>query len=485
MDNRDPDRSLADDPFFLASLEDLDHGLHTDEDRPADSESRRAAERPPRVPSSGSATSRFAESVTTVVAPDAGTGTATPSGAATPRRRPLLELFPPPPDDAVFAPAVQPIRGPQRLPELRTNPAPTSDADAPTYETFYGLHEKPFSLSADPKFHYGSASHDRVGQDLLSAIGRREGLVVLTGDLGTGKTTLCRAILEQIDRHTLVSFILDPLLTADDLLKTILVDFGVISAVDRSGGRLASVSRSDLDSALREFLASLAALRAFAVVIIDDAQNVAVDRLDQIRALLDVENGERLPLQIVLVGESSLLKTLRRPELRRLAERVSVRCQLAPLGRDEILGYVQHRLGVAGSRGRIEFDEGAIARLSDLSNGVPRDINRLCDRALQKAYEGSESVIDAGLIDAAADDLDIEPIDSTASWLARAVIAVATFVVLMLLGAAGAALVFHDQFATMSARWKSFPASPAAPVLPLPEPLRPTAPPSEVSVPRS
>jgi general secretion pathway protein A len=485
VDNRNPDRSLVDDPLFLVSLDLLDHGLDPGEDRPADSEDGRATERAPRVPSSGSATGHFVESVATVVAPDVGTRTATPSGAATPRRRPLLELFPPPPANAASVPAVQPIREPRRLPDLRTTPAPTSDGHAPTYETFYGLHEKPFSLAPDPKFHYGSASHDRVGQDLLSAIGRRDGLVVLTGDLGTGKTTLCRAILEQIDRHTLVSFILDPFLTADDLLKTILIDFGVISAVDRSGGRLASASRSELNSALREFLASLAALRAFAVVIIDDAQHVAVDMLEQLRALLDVENGQSLLLQIVLVGESSLLETLRRPELRPLAERVSVRRRLDPLGPDEILGYVQHRLGVAGSRGRIEFDDGAIARLSELSDGVPRDINRLCDRALQKAYEGSESVIDSGLINTAADDLDLEPIDSGASWLARAVIAVATFVVLMLLGAAGAALVFHDQFATVAVRWRSFPASPVAPVLPFPERLRPSAPPSEAPVPRS
>jgi general secretion pathway protein A len=282
----------------------------------------------------------------------------------------------------------------------------------------------------------------------------------------------------------LTSFVADPFVTVEDLLKTILVDFGVISSSDSSAGQYSGASRSELSTALREFLASLAALQAFAVVIIDEAQNLTVDLLEQLPVLLDLENAERL-LQVVLVGQPNLVAKLRRSELRRLNRRVSVRCQLEPLGGDEILGYVQQRLTVAGSDGRVAFDDGALARLFDLSGGVPRVINLLCDRALTRACEGSVGSIDENLIEAAADDLDLKPFQSQAAWLARAGLAGAALALLMLLGAAASAFVFHDRLAVAAARWESIPALPASPAPRLPEPLAPLPPPPEPVPPRS
>jgi general secretion pathway protein A len=229
---------------------------------------------------------------------------------------------------------------------------------------------------------------------------------------------------------------------------------------------------------LREFLASLAALQAFAVVIIDDAQNLTVDLLDQLQVLLDLERAERL-LQVILVGEPDLMANLRRPELRQLDQRVSVRCQLEPLGGDETLGYVQHRLTIAGSDGRVAFDDGALKRLSDLSGGVPRLINLLCDRALTRACEVFASSIDENLIEAAVDDLDIKPLRSQAAWLACVGLASAALALVTVLGAAAAAFVFRDQLAAAAVHWEAIPAPPASPASRLPEPLAPVPPPPE------
>ena len=323
-----------------------------------------------------------------------------------------------------------------------------------TYETFYGLNEPPFSSSSDPKFLYHSTAHDRVAQELLSAIRRRDGIVIVTGEVGMGKTMLCRAVLDQLDRRTLTSFVLDPSASIEEILQTILVDFGVISRADLAGGRLAQASRHDLMNALREFLASLAPLQAFAVVIVDDAHKLAADVLDQIRVLSDADAETRL-LQVVLVGQPKLLTMLRRPELRQFAQRASVRCVLEPLDDDEIVGYVLHRLAVAGSNARVEFDDDAVGRLFVLSAGVPRIINQLCDRALTLGYEASASVIDLPLVDRAAEDLDFTPPESEAARLVRAALTMAALVVLMLVGAGAAAFVFHDRLAQTIVRWES------------------------------
>ena len=264
-----------------------------------------------------------------------------------------------------------------------------------TYETFYGLSEKPFSLSSDPSFFYNSTSHGAAFNDLLSGIRRRESLSVLSGDIGTGKTTLCRTVLANLDRQTFSAFVADPFATREDLLKVVLVEFGVVSAEDLASGRLRGASRTELSYLLYEFVGNLSPLQAFAVVFIDEAQNLSLPLLEEIRILSDSDGRER-QLQVVLVGQLELRDKLRLPEMRQVAQRVSVCCGLEPLDRDGIDGYIAHRLHVAGGTpDRVRFSREAIDAIYNASSGVPRLINRLCDRALHHGHLARASVIDA------------------------------------------------------------------------------------------
>src|SRR5215510_8001384 len=215
-------------------------------------------------------------------------------------------------------------------------------AGALTYEPHYGLKAKPFSLSTDPRVLYSAAGHAEALDELLAAIRRREGLIVVTGEMGTGKTTLCRAALYQLDRKTFTTIVPDPFLSREDLLRMLLVDFGEVSVNDLRQGRLTGASRPDLSYQLYEFLTSLESVDAFAVLVIDEAQHLAPPLIEEIRALSELEAGRRL-LQIVLVGQPELQNRLRQPELRPIEQRVTTRCELKPLTREDVSGYVAHR----------------------------------------------------------------------------------------------------------------------------------------------
>ena len=287
--------------------------------------------------------------------------------------------------------------------------ARTSAASAAllTYEPYYGLREKPFSLSTDPKYLYKSSAHAGTFEDLLLAIRRREGLIVLAGDIGTGKTTLCKAVLERLDRKTFTTFVPDPFVTRDDLLKMLLLDFGVMSVDDLKGGRLAGASYTDLSYPLYDFLTSLVPLQAFAVLIIDEAQNLSPALLEEIRILSDLESPEKL-LQVVLVGQLELQAKLKLPEMRQLDQRVSARCHLLPLGRDGVAGYIAHRLAVAGGADdRVHFSPNAIDAVFRVSGGTPRVVNLVCDRALHRGHLARKSTIDLEAVTQAIDDLGV------------------------------------------------------------------------------
>jgi general secretion pathway protein A len=274
-----------------------------------------------------------------------------------------------------------------------------------TYESFYGLREKPFSLSANPKFLYRSPSHSTAFEELVTAIRRREGLVVLTGDIGTGKTTLCRAVLDGLDRKTFSTFVPDPFVSREDLLKTLLLDFGIMSIDDLKSGRLKGASRTDLSYSLYEFLDSLAPLDAMAVVIIDEAQNLSLPLLEEIRILSDLEGREKL-LQVVLVGQPELKTYLKLPQMRQVDQRVTVRCEIEPLGRAGVSGYVAHRLFVAsGGNGVVDFSTAALDAVYEASRGVPRVVNLICDRALQLGYLDREPRIEGRVVMRAIDRL--------------------------------------------------------------------------------
>ena len=286
-------------------------------------------------------------------------------------------------------------------------PHSAANAGALSYEPYYGLKAKPFSLSTDPRALYRSPSHGAILDDLVSSIRRREGIVVLTGDMGTGKTTLCRAALYQLDRKTFTTFVPDPFLSREDLLRMLLVDFGEVSVDDLRRGRLSGSSRPDLSYQLYEFLTSLESVDAFAVLVIDEAQNLAQPLLDEIRALSDLEAGRRL-LQIVLVGQPELQTRLKQFQMRQIDQRVTMRCELRPLSQDDVAGYVAHRLAsVGGTNERIAFASSAIELIHAASNGVPRLVNIICDRALSRAHEERLSIIGPPVIAEAIDELQL------------------------------------------------------------------------------
>lgn len=446
-------RPLAEDPGFLASLAELDRGLGDAETHVA------RPSGPPPVRSTP---------LGPVVAP------------AAPGQRPLLDLFPvagpqrtaaaPSPVFGEAARTPAPVRPSE--PRDARQAVPSAKEASPTYETFYGLHERPFGPSSDLKFLYHGNEHDRVTQLMLGAIGRREPIVTLTGDLGAGKTTLCRALVEQLDRRTLTSFVSEPFTSAADLLATLLVDFGVISSRDAAGGRLADATTAELTGTLRDFLTSLLTLQAFAVVIVDEAQNLTPDQLEDLRTIAAVGGDEPL-LQVVLVGQPGLTALIARPALRELSRRVALSARLGPLAADEIGGYVMHRLRVAGDHPRVEIDEAAVAKVHALTGGLPRTVNLLLDRALEAGFSKSASVIDETLIDGAAVDLDLAPPSETA-LRAAAVIGLLAF--LLLAGAAGGAYVFRSDIAALVIQWQNVPLPPRRPALAQPAPYRPPVP---------
>ncbi len=277
------------------------------------------------------------------------------------------------------------------------------------YESYYGFAEKPFSLTPDPKYLYRSESHANAFDLLQYAIRRREGFVAITGDIGTGKTTLCRALLEQIDRATFTALVLNPFLTEEELLKRILQDFGVVSRDEARSGRLAHATKQELIETLYDFLLGLVALKASAVLIIDEAQNLPMPVLEQIRILSNLETDKEKLLQIILVGQLDLQTLLRAPQLRQLDQRISIRYELQPLDRDGVAAYIAHRLAIAGAATAVGFTSDAIDAVHRFSGGIPRLINLICDRALLAGFSVHAPRITGEHVTHAANGLDIGP----------------------------------------------------------------------------
>jgi general secretion pathway protein A len=286
------------------------------------------------------------------------------------------------------------------------------------YEDYYGFTEKPFSLTPDPKYLFKSASHASAFELLQYAVARREGFIVITGDIGTGKTTMCRALLEQVDRKTFTALVLNPFLAEEDLLRLILQEFGVVTRDEVKRGRLKGVSKQELIETLNDFLLSLRALGAQALLIIDEAQNLPLQVLEQIRILSNLETEKEKLLQIVLVGQSNLKDLLRRPELRQLDQRVSIRYDLKPLSAEETAAYVQHRLSIAGGGAAVTFAPKALARVHRVTAGIPRLINLLCDRALLSGFSTHATRIVPDHVEGAAQTLELQrPKVSLGAWL--------------------------------------------------------------------
>src|SRR5688572_16818569 len=287
------------------------------------------------------------------------------------------------------------------------------------YEEFYGFVQSPFTLAPDPRFFYLSESHDEAIRQLLQSIRRKEGFIVLTGDIGTGKTTICRALLQQLDSTTFTSLILNPFLSVEELLREALLDFGVMSREAARSGRVATASTHELVSALHEFLLSLVPINGSAVLIIDEAQHLTAQVLEQIRVLSNLETNESKLLQIVLVGQLNLLDVLAAANMRQLEQRISLRATLTPLTRAEVQAYITHRLSVARGSWPVTFDLRAVDEVYAASGGVPRVINLLCDRALMLGAEANASVITDGLVREAAAGLALNPGVVRSPWRQR------------------------------------------------------------------
>jgi general secretion pathway protein A len=262
----------------------------------------------------------------------------------------------------------------------------------PIYEAFYGLKEQPFAISTDPKFLFMSASHERAFEELVSGLRRHEGILLLTGETGTGKTTICRKVLGSLGDRTFSALILNPYMSGAEMLRAILRDFGFVSRDDLRRGALAQADVPQLLDALEGFLASIRSLDSHAVVVIDEAQSLPAEVLDQIRLLTAHEREGRRLIQIVLVGQPLLLRTLQTEPMYALTERVTRRVTLSPLPPLEVEAYIKHRLQVAGG-GALTFTPEASALVAELSRGLPRRVNVLCDRALQEGrIQGATSI---------------------------------------------------------------------------------------------
>ncbi len=266
------------------------------------------------------------------------------------------------------------------------------------YEEFFGFSSAPFSLTPDPSFFFAHRSHEEAASILRFGVEQRRGFMLLTGEVGMGKTTLCRLLLDQLGPRVRTALIFHPALTPIELLKSIADDFGIETKIK---------GKKALLDALNEVLLSGLPTGHNAVVVIDEAQNLSVECLEEIRMLSNLETPQEKLLQIILVGQPELREKLARPYLRQLNQRITLRCHLEPLGLRATGEYISWRVLVAG--GNVEFDSGAVRKVARYSSGIPRLINALCDKALLAAYVAETRTVSADLVEHAARDLKLRP----------------------------------------------------------------------------
>lgn len=281
------------------------------------------------------------------------------------------------------------------------------------YLQHFGLNEAPFSITPDPSFVYLSAAHRDALAHLMYGVGQggSGGFVQLTGEVGTGKTTLCRCLMEQVPEDCQVALVLNPLMTPRELLATICEELGIGTDGIRD-------SNKGMVDALNAYLLAQHALGRRVVIVIDEAQNLSPEALEQVRLLTNLETAKQKLLQIILIGQPELRDLLSREDLRQLAQRITGRYHLEPLSRDETAQYIEHRLRVAGALGEV-FDSSAKREVFRLTEGVPRLINVICDRALLGAYSRETRRVSRRLVRRAA--AEIKGIPYTAPWLRWAI----------------------------------------------------------------
>jgi len=292
------------------------------------------------------------------------------------------------------------------------------------YTSFFGLGEKPFAITPDPRYLYLSERHAEALAHLLYGINESGGFIQLTGEVGTGKTTVVRTLLSRVPQHADVAVILNPRVTPAEFLLTICEELGV-SLKDGERGSVKEM----IDALNRRLLSTHAGGRRV-IIIVDEAQNLEADVLEQVRLLTNLETATQKLLQIILIGQPELRELLDRNDLRQLAQRITGRYHLHPLSREETRGYIRHRLRVAGASGEI-FTPGALDEVYRISGGIPRVINVTCDRALLGAFTTETRRINAALVRRAAGEVYGRRF--TPAWLLWS----AGAAVVLLLGATG------------------------------------------------
>lgn len=265
------------------------------------------------------------------------------------------------------------------------------------YLEYYGLKEPPFNITPNPRFLFFSAKHREAFNHLLYGIRERKGFVQLTGEVGAGKTTLCRALLDQLGKNFSTALILNPVLDADQLMKAIAMELGLtVKGMDR----LEAVAE------INKFLLQQVEHGRDTVLIIDEAQDLTRELLEQVRLLSNLETDERKLLQIVLMGQPELRDRLNDHSLRQLRQRITVRYHLNPLRHNEVGQYIQHRLQVSGANGAPYFTMPAVWRIYRYSNGIPRLINAVCDKCLLAGYVQQRDKIDYSMVRRALRELE-------------------------------------------------------------------------------
>lgn len=258
------------------------------------------------------------------------------------------------------------------------------------YQSFFELRQKPFSITSNPSFLFLSKRHREALAFLLYGIRERMGFIEITGEVGTGKTTLCRALLNELDEKTKTAFIFNSNLSESQLMQSIIEDLGIPCA---------KKDKSSLFAALNRFLIEQLTLGNNVVLIIDEAQNLSARLLEQVRMLSNLEAENEKLLQIVLVGQPELRERLKSPSLRQLRQRIAVRYHIEPLSKEEVAQYVAHRLSIAGANGAGPlFEDNAIEAIHKYSGGIPRLVNIVCDKALLSAFVLEERSVHAGII---------------------------------------------------------------------------------------
>jgi general secretion pathway protein A len=265
------------------------------------------------------------------------------------------------------------------------------------YLEFYGLNEPPFAITPNPRFLYYSPKHREAFNHVLYGVRERKGFVQLTGEVGSGKTTLCRAAIDELGEGYTTALILNPSLEAGHLIKAIAMEFGI----DVKG-----LDKLETLSEINNFLLIENDEGRVPVVIIDEAQNLTNEVMEEVRLLSNLETENFKLVQIVLMGQPELRERINDPDLRQLRQRITVRYHLEPLSQPEIGQYIQHRLQVAGSKGAPYFSQPALWRIRRYTEGIPRLVNALCDKCLLAGFVNQRDRIDFHTVGRAIRELE-------------------------------------------------------------------------------